>query len=286
MFKYGSVYKQLRKDQEITQIEACKGICSISKLSRWENNQVEVEFSTAIALLRRINITLNEFTHYAAMKTEFTLPDDIITAIKDNDTKVLEKFVQEQLNHYHATKNILELKNIILVCNQLFLMTGKNYLTPADINRIGSYLLHNTVWSKYNILLFANSPFLLNSKIGYQIALRIIHNFHPTESLNENTTIFIGGLSDTVIALVFKKKLDYAQKILNELKKIELPFYLMFFSLTLTLLQKIIDYCHTLNAQPVLAMIDTIVQLNCMEVAQKWLEIFKDVQQIWPEKEN
>lgn len=220
------------------------------------------------------------------MKTEFTLPDDIITAIKDNDTKVLEKFVQEQLNHYHATKNILELKNIILVCNQLFLMTGKNYLTPADINRIGSYLLHNTVWSKYNILLFANSPFLLNSKIGYQIALRIIHNFHPTESLNENTTIFIGGLSDTVIALVFKKKLDYAQKILNELKKIELPFYLMFFSLTLTLLQKIIDYCHTLNAQPVLAMIDTIVQLNCMEVAQKWLEIFKDVQQIWPEKEN
>ncbi|WP_270770059.1 helix-turn-helix domain-containing protein [Lactobacillus crispatus] len=286
MFKYGSIYKQLRKDQEITQTEACKGICSISKLSRWENNQVEVEFSTAIALLRRINITLDEFTHYAAMKTEFTLPDDIITAIKGNDTKVLDKFVQEQLNHYHANKNILELKNIILVCNQLFLMTGKNYLTPADINRIGSYLLHNTVWSKYNILLFANSPFLLNSKIGYQIALRIIHNFHPTESLNENTTIFMGGLSDTVIASVFKKKLDYAQKILNELKKIELPFYLMFFSSTLTLLQKIIDYCHTLNAQPVLAMIDAIVKLNCMEVAQKWLEIFKDVQQIWPEKEN
>ena len=85
MFKYGSVYKQLRKDQEITQIEACKGICSISKLSRWENNQVEVEFSTAIALLRRINIALDEFTHYAAMKTEFTLPDDIrVTAKLDS----------------------------------------------------------------------------------------------------------------------------------------------------------------------------------------------------------
>ena len=58
-----------------------------------KTNQVEVEFSTAIALLRRSNITLDEFTHYAAMKTEFTLPDDIITAIKDNDTEVLEKFV-------------------------------------------------------------------------------------------------------------------------------------------------------------------------------------------------
>ena len=77
MFKYGSVYKQLRKDQEITQAEACKGICSISKLSRWENNQVEVEFSTAIALLRRINITLDEFTHYAAMKRRYDLGSTI-----------------------------------------------------------------------------------------------------------------------------------------------------------------------------------------------------------------
>ncbi|MDN6040276.1 MAG: helix-turn-helix transcriptional regulator, partial [Lactobacillus sp.] len=59
MFKYGSVYKELRKEQEVTQTQACQGICSISKLSRWENNQVEEEFSTAIALLRRINITLD-----------------------------------------------------------------------------------------------------------------------------------------------------------------------------------------------------------------------------------
>lgn len=284
MFKYGSVYKQLRKDQEITQTEACKGICSISKLSRWENNQVEVEFSTAIALLKRINITLDEFTNYAEMETEFTLPDDIATAIQNNDTPILKKFVQEHLDHYHDSKNFLELRNTLLVCNQLFLMTNKNYLASADIHRIGSYLLHNTVWSKHNIILFANSPFLLNSKIGYQTALRIIHNFHPDQNPNENTIIFIGGLSDTVIALVFKKKLDYAQKILDELKKVKLPFYLMFFNLTLTLLQKIIDYCHSLDEQPVLAMIDTIVQLNCTEVAQKWLEIFKDVKEIWPKK--
>lgn len=39
MFKYGSIFKNLRKKQEITQAEACEGICSISKLSRWENNQ-------------------------------------------------------------------------------------------------------------------------------------------------------------------------------------------------------------------------------------------------------
>lgn len=193
MFKYGSTFKNLRKKQEITQAEACEGICSISKLSRWENNQVEVEFSTAIALLRRINITFKEFTKKAQIETEFHLPHEIKKAIENDDFPTLRKYIKEQLDKYHKSKNILILKNVLPVCNQLFLSEGKNYLTSADVQRIGSYLLHNTVWSKYNIILFSNSPFLLNSEIGYKIALRIIHNFDQIEDINENLIVFMGG---------------------------------------------------------------------------------------------
>ncbi|MFJ6922187.1 MAG: helix-turn-helix domain-containing protein [Lactobacillus gallinarum] len=285
MFKYGSVYKDLRKEQEITQTEACHGICSISKLSRWENNQVEVEFSTAIALLKCINITLDEFTERANIETEFELPDEIIAAIKDEDVPVLRKYVQAHLAKYHASKNILELKNIMLVCNQLLLIEGKNYLTTADIQRIGSYLLHTTVWSKYNIILFANSPFLLNSEIGFKIAMRIVHNFDQVNDLRDNLTIFMGGLSDTVIAFIFKKKLDYAQQLLDELRKVELPPHFMFFDLSLTFLQRVIDYCHTGDEQPVLAIFNNLIQLNCSQHAQQLLEVFKDVKQIWEDDE-
>lgn len=280
MFKYGSTFKNLRKKQEITQAEACEGICSISKLSRWENNQVEVEFSTAIALLRRINITFKEFTKKAQIETEFHLPHEIKKAIENDDFPTLRKYIKEQLDKYHKSKNILILKNVLPVCNQLFLSEGKNYLTSADVQRIGSYLLHNTVWSKYNIILFSNSPFLLNSEIGYKIALRIIHNFDQIEDINENLIVFMGGLEDTIIAFIFKKKLQYAQKILDELRKIELPFYFMFFDLTLKFLQEVITYCHTLDEQPVLTM-NTLVQLNCSDQAQIWLEVFKDVKEIW-----
>ena len=42
---YGHEFKELRLEQGITQKEVCRGICSESKLSRWENDQVEVEFS-------------------------------------------------------------------------------------------------------------------------------------------------------------------------------------------------------------------------------------------------
>ena len=58
---YGHEFKELRLEQGITQKEACRGICSESKLSRWENDQVEVEFSTAMKLLNRIHITSHEF---------------------------------------------------------------------------------------------------------------------------------------------------------------------------------------------------------------------------------
>lgn len=285
MFKYGSVYKELRKEQEVTQTQACQGICSISKLSRWENNQVAVEFSTAIALLRRINITLDEFTTRAEIATESELPKKIVIAIRDENVPLLRKYAQKHLAKYHTSKNFLELENILVVCNQLLLIEGKNYLSPADIQRIGSYLLHNTVWSKYNLNLFASSPFLLNSELGFKIAMRIVHNFDQISDLSDNLTIFMGGLSDTVIAFILKKKLDYAQKLLNELKKINLPFSFMFFNIALTLLQKIIDYCHTGDEQPVLAIFDNLIQLNCSKQAQKLLEAFKDVKKVW-EDEN
>lgn len=90
-----------------------------------ENNQVEVEFSTAIALLKRINITLDEFTERTNIEAEFELPDEIVTAIKDEDVPVLRKYAQDHLAKYHASKNILELKNIMLVCNQLLLNEGR-----------------------------------------------------------------------------------------------------------------------------------------------------------------
>lgn len=64
---YGHEFKKLRKMQNITQKDACQGICSESKLSRWENDQVEVEFSTAMKLLAQIHI--NSYEIYGLVRT-------------------------------------------------------------------------------------------------------------------------------------------------------------------------------------------------------------------------
>lgn len=81
--------------------------------------------------------------------------------------------------------------------------------------------------------------------------------------------------------MILKQKLTYAQSLLTELQKIKLPFYHLFFQLTITFLQKIIIYCQTKNEAPIIAIIDNLVNMNCQPQAQKYIEIFKDVQQIW-----
>ncbi len=285
MFIYGSTYKQLRKKQGITQSQAAHGICSISKLSRWENNQVEVEFSTAIALLKKINITPTEFINWAKLDAEYHLPLDIRKAIANEDIAPMRDFALGQLQLYHESKNIFALTNAIIVFNQLLLITSKDYLSSAEKHRIIFYLTHITVWSNYNINLFGNSSFLLDSKTIYHIALKLIHNFSQIEQTKAEVNLedFFGGLSDTIIAMILKRKLTYAQNLLTELKKIDLPFYHMFFELTLTFLQKVILYCQTKDEAPVLAIIDNLVKLGCQKQAQKYIEIFKDVKKCWAE---
>lgn len=281
MFNYGSVYKRLRKEQGITQTQAAKGICSISKLSRWENNQVEVEFSTALALLKKINLTLGEFCHWAHLETEYHLPSKIERAIVNEDILTMQSFALKQINNYQKSKNIFTLTNAIIIFNQLLLLTGKDYLSAPDKHRIVFYLSHNVVWSQYNIILFINSAFLLDAKTTYHIALKLIHNYSQIQQAQseDNLETFFGGLSDTIIAMICKKQLAYAENLLKELRKIELPFYHLFFQLTLTFLQKIIVYCKNQDEAPVLAIINNLMAMNCQQQAEKYLDVFKTVKE-------
>lgn len=284
MFTYGSTYRRLRKEQGLTQKQAAQGICSIAKLSRWENNQVEVEFSTALALFKKIKVSPAEFTHWAHLDTSYYLPPEIKQAIQQQNITILRHFALAQLAHYHQDKNIFTLTNAIIVFNHLLLTTGKDYLSEADKHRIVFYLTHNQVWSEYNITLFVNFSFLLDAETSFHIALKLIHNYdqiRQTES-EANLETFFGGLSDTVIALILKHQLVYAEKLLKELQKIELPFYHLFFQLTLRFLQEIIIYCRTKNEQPVTEIISNLVQMNCRPQVDKYLDIFQTVKTCWP----
>lgn len=138
---------------------------------------MEVQFSTALALFKKIHVTPSEFINWAKLDAATNLPATIIQAINNEDIATLRRFTLAQLKHYQKDKNIFILADAIIVFNQLLLLTSKDYLSAADKHRLVFYLTHNSVWSEYNITLFVNSSFLLDSKTIYHIALKLIHNF-------------------------------------------------------------------------------------------------------------
>ncbi len=274
---YGHEFKELRLEQGITQKEACRGICSESKLSRWENDQVEVEFSTAMKLLNRIHITSHEFMGWSQFSPRPEIDPELSEAIEKENIPFLKRVTQKQLTKYHKNHNKFDLFMAANLCNQLFIIEHKNYLPPIDQKKLFAIFSKVNLWSQYYISAFGASIFLFNPKQIYGSSMQIIRNIDRLKEAETsfNLEIIMGSLSDGILRLISLNELSYAQKLIKELKKIELPQYLMFFTLTLTYLQKAIDYMKNGDDKPILTLISEVLDLGCSVQATTYLDMFK-----------
>lgn len=274
---YGHEFKELRLEQGITQKEACRGICSESKLSRWENDQVEVEFSTAMKLLNRIHITSHEFMGWSKFSPRPEIDPALSEAIEKENIPFLKRVTQKQLTKYHKNHNKFDLFMAANLCNQLFIIEHKNYLPPIDQKKLFAIFSKVNLWSQYYISAFGASIFLFNPKQIYGSSMQIIRNIDRLKEAETsfNLEIIMGSLSDGILRLISLNELSYAQKLVKELKKIELPQYLMFFTLTLTYLQKAIDYMKNSDDKPILTLISEVLDLGCSVQATTYLDMFK-----------
>ena len=274
---YGHEFKELRLEQGITQKEACRGICSESKLSRWENDQVEVEFSTAMKLLNRIHITSHEFMGWSKFSPRPEIDPELSEAIEKENIPFLKRVTQKQLTKYNKNHNKFDLFMAANLCNQLFIIEHKNYLPPIDQKKLFAIFSKVNLWSQYYISAFGASIFLFNPKQIYGSSMQIIRNIDRLKEAETsfNLEIIMGSLSDGILRLISLNELSYAQKLVKELKKIELPQYLMFFTLTLTYLQKAIDYMKNSDDKPILTLISEVLDLGCSVQATTYLDMFK-----------
>jgi hypothetical protein len=75
----------------------------------------------------------------------------------------------------------------------------------------------------------------------------------------------MGVLSDATISLIFRKDIIHAHKLINAFKSVELPQYLEFFKVTLTFLEKTLQYLKTKDEDPILSFINNVQTMgrNC-----------------------
>ena len=275
----GEKYKELRKEQSITLAQAAKDICATSNLSRWENGKITLEFNKVLALLSRIHISPTEFIGYADIVQENDLPTEILKAIEEEDASAIKKLIHVQLDKYHAKRNAHDLYLAVILCNQYLLIKGENLLPFSDQMHLYTYLSKITLWSTYNLGFFGNCVFMIETDKVYAIAMNVLNN---QDLIQKNTSSIglismMGVLSDATISLIFRKDIIHAHKLLDALQGVELPQFLEFFKVTLTFLEKTLQYLKTKDEDPILSFINNAQNMGMTESADTFRDVFEKV---------
>ena len=275
----GEKYKELRKEQSITLAQAAKGICATSNLSRWENGKITLEFNKVLALLSRIHISPTEFIGYADIVQENDLPTEILKAIEEEDASAIKKLIHVQLDKYHAKRNAHDLYLAVILCNQYLLIKGEKLLPFSDQMHLYTYLSKITLWSTYNLGFFGNCVFMIKTDKVYAIAMNVLNN---QDLIQKNTSSIglisiMGVLSDATISLIFRKDIIHAHKLLDALQGVELPQFLEFFKVTLTFLEKTLQYLKTKDEDPILSFINNAQNMGMTESADTFRDVFEKV---------
>lgn len=275
----GEKYKELRKEQSITLAQAAKGICATSNLSRWENGKITLEFNKVLALLSQIHISPTEFIGYADIVQENDLPTEILKAIEEEDASAIKKLIHVQLDKYHAKRNAHDLYLAVILCNQYLLIKGENLLPFSDQMHLYTYLSKITLWSTYNLGFFGNCVFMIKTDKVYAIAMNVLNN---QDLIQKNTSSIVlismmGVLSDATISLIFRKDIIHAHKLLDALQGVELPQFLEFFKVTLTFLEKTLQYLKTKDEDPILSFINNAQNMGMTESADTFRDVFEKV---------
>lgn len=275
----GEKYKELRKEQSITLAQAAKDICATSNLSRWENGKITLEFNKVLALLSRIHISPTEFIGYADIVQENDLPTEILKAIEEEDASAIKKLIHVQLDKYHAKRNAHDLYLAVILCNQYLLIKGEKLLPFSDQMHLYTYLSKITLWSTYNLGFFGNCVFMIKTDKVYAIAMNVLNN---QDLIQKNTSSIglismMGVLSDATISLIFRKDIIHAHKLLDALQGVELPQFLEFFKVTLTFLEKTLQYLKTKDEDPILSFINNAQAMGMTESADTFRDVFEKV---------
>lgn len=275
----GEKYKELRKEQSITLAQAAKGICATSNLSRWENGKITLEFNKVLALLSRIHISPTEFIGYADIVQENDLPTEILKAIEEEDASAIKELIHVQLDKYHAKRNADDLYLAVILCNQYLLIKGENLLPFSDQMHLYTYLSKITLWSTYNLGFFGNCVFMIKTDKVYAIAMNVLNNQDLIQKNSSSIGLIsmMGVLSDATISLIFRKDIIHAHKLINTFKSIELPQYLEFFKVTLTFLEKTLQYLKTKDEDSILSFINNAQAMGMNESADTFKNIFEKV---------
>lgn len=129
-FKFGTYIKKRRKELGISQEDLCEGLCSVSTLSRLENNQQTPSRSLARQLLERLGLPKNRFI--ALWDQQSISAEALVREIRNDIVHYCRLREEERIDVYNEIQEkLIELEEIVDLDDrsaQQFILANRAFL--------------------------------------------------------------------------------------------------------------------------------------------------------------
>ncbi|QBO36596.1 Rgg/GadR/MutR family transcriptional regulator [Periweissella cryptocerci] len=222
MSNYGATLSRIRKNKNLSLVDASAGIVSDSFLGKFEKGKTEMSFSKLVRIIQHLNVSLEEFLYLDnKQEDDFTILLGVAgDAYVAEDIIKLHELANEQLQQYHATKLKSYRCNSIMVEGLLADLTDTEIDEEARIF-LSEYLIGIDNWTAYELTLFSNASHLLTDAMLTSMSAKILEKTEELIGLAKNKRIFLETLLNLTRIFIEKDNKKHAQFLLNVITSIK-----------------------------------------------------------------
>lgn len=226
MDNLGNKFKKLRKRKKINIYDACENITSKSSLQRWENGQGEMSIEKVFKLLDRIHIQPKEYVDDLVGHSKLSIyTQKVAMNYQKNDISALKRDAIFLLQAYQANKeNIQVFFQAAIACNFYMDLSNENlFKNYEDIVRLKAKFLFIESWTRENVVFFANTQLLIPAEDVYKISRSLYSYLFDHNQVNKFYTMAVNALLNAVFVLFKKRDIKHANRLLENIKTLNLP---------------------------------------------------------------
>lgn len=223
MYSHGSVFRNIRISKQLSLKDVADGVVSLSLLSKFERGECDITLSKFYMLLKKINITLEEYSY---MVNDYQpqnlgkLIDMVRVAYENNNVKYLEVLVEQEVENWKEKGIHFNKLNAIMIKAVLKDLDNNYKIDINDITYLTEYLFKIEEWGLYEITLFGNSMSIFNLNTIISFSKELINKTSIYKGVNSTIKAATQVLINSVILCLQYDRINEVAKLIKYLDEI------------------------------------------------------------------
>jgi transcriptional regulator with XRE-family HTH domain len=223
---FGDVLKEIRIDRGYSQQYVAEGIMGQSAYSKVERNEIEPTFRKWLAILEKLNISVDEF-RYILNKESLTTKEKIINEFLSVNFNHFDdlKLLRDEISAYLQEDEDYLIRDLFYACESLIILNTTQNVEEAQFfaKKIWERMDKFDKWYLLDIRLINYILFIFPSEVAVNIGKRVSKQLEPYHSMKEAEVTLVNVNINLAILLIYNQQyseaLDYLEKVIPLCKK-------------------------------------------------------------------